>query len=796
MWFKRLLGLSFILIFVVLQSAAQVNISGSIVDAKTGESMPFVHVTALPANIASMSNVEGRFNLLKLDTTQLLLVFTSLGYRSDTLVYQSGMPTEALRIEMQSSAIQLKTFEVEGNSNQSMEMSKEVSRVSINPMQLQRLPNLGEVDIFRSLQLLPGVSGSNESSSGLYVRGGTPDQNLILLDGINIYHVDHFFGVFSAFNAMAIKDVQMYKGGFESRYGGRLSSVVDLTAKAGNKNKPAANFNANMLSANLVLESPLPKNFGSFLIAARRSYTDVLRSPTYRSIFGNLTEEDQAADPGFGIGGLNAVEPVFFFYDLNAKLSLTPSSKDVISINYFQSGDNLDNSSTQNFGGFNASLETTDKTTWGNQGASLKWSRQWSPKIFNRFIASYSQYQSDYELTDLFTFDTLQFQSKTVQFNEINDLSLRNDFEYQISEKHQLKSGFWLSNNDISYTNVLDDSIQVQDQQGRGNTYAFYLQDSWRIHKSLTATAGMRFTYFDLSQKNYPEPRLSLAWQLSEKLRFKGAWGIYYQFVNRVILENIFGGSRDFWLLAGQNGIPVQFSQHYIAGLAWENKNYLIDVEFYRKNMGGLVEYSLRFGEAFEQEQDFDDLFFKGQGQVNGMDLLIQKKFGKLNGWLAYTLSQVEYNFPGIQINPFPALHDQRHEFKSVLMYSWKSFDFSSTFVYGTGRPYTAPVGLYELELLNGYRQKYIHVGDKNSSRLPDYHRLDLGISYRFNLGKIENRVGISVFNVYNRRNIKYRRFQIQNFDPESLRPIEARLLQTDIQLLGIVPNFFVNIKF
>lgn len=758
--------------------------------------MPFVHVTALPANIASMSNVEGRFNLLKLDTTQLLLVFTSLGYRSDTLVYQSGMPTEALRIEMQSSAIQLKTFEVEGNSNQSMEMSKEVSRVSINPMQLQRLPNLGEVDIFRSLQLLPGVSGSNESSSGLYVRGGTPDQNLILLDGINIYHVDHFFGVFSAFNAMAIKDVQMYKGGFESRYGGRLSSVVDLTAKAGNKNKPAANFNANMLSANLVLESPLPKNFGSFLIAARRSYTDVLRSPTYRSIFGNLTEEDQAADPGFGIGGLNAVEPVFFFYDLNAKLSLTPSSKDVISINYFQSGDNLDNSSTQNFGGFNASLETTDKTTWGNQGASLKWSRQWSPKIFNRFIASYSQYQSDYELTDLFTFDTLQFQSKTVQFNEINDLSLRNDFEYQISEKHQLKSGFWLSNNDISYTNVLDDSIQVQDQQGRGNTYAFYLQDSWRIHKSLTATAGMRFTYFDLSQKNYPEPRLSLAWQLSEKLRFKGAWGIYYQFVNRVILENIFGGSRDFWLLAGQNGIPVQFSQHYIAGLAWENKNYLIDVEFYRKNMGGLVEYSLRFGEAFEQEQDFDDLFFKGQGQVNGMDLLIQKKFGKLNGWLAYTLSQVEYNFPGIQINPFPALHDQRHEFKSVLMYSWKSFDFSSTFVYGTGRPYTAPVGLYELELLNGYRQKYIHVGDKNSSRLPDYHRLDLGISYRFNLGKIENRVGISVFNVYNRRNIKYRRFQIQNFDPESLRPIEARLLQTDIQLLGIVPNFFVNIKF
>lgn len=795
--FKILKGALVALFFVFSTSLfAQIDISGKTVDARNGEDLPFVNVLVIPLNYGTSTNLSGRFYLPQLKEDSLQVVFSYVGYKQDTFIYQKGINTSNLLIKMERNAVSLESVEIVGSSNQVMEI-KSISQISLNPKAVSSVPNLGEADIFRTLQLMPGVSGASESSSGLFVRGGTPDQNLILLDGINIYHVDHFFGVFSAFNSEAIKDVQLYKGGFEARYGGRVSSVVDMTSKAGNKNKPALNFNANMLSANLVVESPLPKNFGSILVAARRSYTDVLKSPTYNSIFDNITEADQADDPGFGIGGANTVEPDFFFYDMNAKLSLTPTKKDVISINYFQSGDNLDNSSIQDLGfGGDASLETTDLTNWGNRGASLKWLRQWNPKVFNRFVASYSRYQSDYELQNLFKFDTLEFNFRTVQFNEIEDFSLRNDLEIKLGKKHEVKTGFWITNNSIKYTNVIDDTVQVQDQNDQGNTYAAYIQDDWILNDKMKLNAGLRYSYFDVTERFYAEPRLSFSAFLSKRIKFKAAWGIYHQFVNRVILENIFGGSRDFWLLSSQDRIPVQFSQHYIAGLSWENKNYLIDVEFYRKNMGGLVEYSLRFGEEFDQEQDFDDLFFNGVGQVNGVDLLLQKKFGKFNGWISYSLSKVEYSFPDIQLNPYPALHDQRHEAKLVAMYKWKRFDFSTVFVYGTGRPYTAPVGLYELELVNGYEQKYIHVGDKNSSRLPDYHRMDIAASYTFNIWKIKNKVGISVFNLYNRRNIRYRRFQIQNFDPETLQPIDAKLIQSDIQLLGIVPNFFINISF
>jgi len=783
-------------------SAQEVTISGKITDSETSESLPYVHVVALPGMQSATSNIEGYFTLLAVPKKGSRLIFNYLGYRRDTIWLDGSKNLKEFNVELVNEAVELDVFEYSEESNQSIESSEEISKISINPAQLQNLPNLGEVDIFRSLQLLPGISGANESSSGLYVRGGTPDQNLILLDGMNIYHVDHFFGIFSAFNANAIKDVQVYKGGFEAKYGGRVSSVVDMTAKSGNLKKPAINVTANMLSANVVAETPLPFVNGSFLLAARRSYTDILRSPTYQSIFNNVTEADQEDEPlGFGIGGSGSVEPDFFFYDLNAKLNLNLGKKDVVSLNFFNSRDNLDNSSVQDFGAglgldTDSKLETTDVTKWGNTGTSFKWSRQWSPKIFNRVLASYSQYDSDYELIDKFTFDTLSFQFSTQQRNKIQDITLRDDLEWKLSEQHKLSLGLWFTRNEIDYLNFIDDSVEVQNQNEIGSYISAYAQDEWSPTKWLKLNVGMRFTQYDVVKENYFEPRLSVLVKPTKNFRLKAAWGRYNQFINRIILENIFGGSRDFWLLADGESIPVQSSEHIIVGAGVETKDFLIDVEAYQKTNTGLVEYSLRFGDPYDTTQNFNDLFFEGTGIVRGIEFLLQKKFGALTGWLAYTLSKVEYTFPGLQETPFPALHDQRNEVKLIGMYKWKRFAFSGTYVYATGKPYTAPVGIYEITLLNGYQQKYIHVGDKNSSRLPAYHRLDIGANYSFNIGKTENKVGISVFNVYNRKNIKYRRFQIQNFDPQTFLPTESKLLQTDVNLLGIVPNFFINIRF
>ena len=792
--------ISLVFSLFLLNSFGQYTLQGKILDTETGEALPFVNVVLKSTRVGSSTNVDGYFSLLNIPTDTSTILISYIGYG---VVEKKLTPKDfvsLLSIEIKRESIELKTFEVSDKSKQTIELPKEVSRVSLNPQQIQTLPNLGEVDIFRGLQLLPGVSGTSESSSGLYVRGGTPDQNLVLLDGINIYHVDHFFGIFSPFNAYAIKDVQFYKGGFPAEFGGRLSSVVDLTAKTGNTKKPSFALNGNMLSVNGVIESPLPKKLGSILIAGRRSFTDFLESPTYQSLFDNVTEQDQE-ELGFGIGGFNTVNPDFFFYDLNAKVTLTPTDVDVISFNYFSSRDNLDNSSDQNLGTF-GKLETIDKTNWGNDGYSLKWSRQWNPKFYSKAIVSYSKYLSDYELgnnfysTDSLGNDSLLFSFKTVQDNTVEDAAFRYDAEYQYSSKQTLKFGTWYTYNQIRYLNILDDSITLQDRFNVGNTYAFYAQNKSNWGK-LTTEVGVRGTYFTPTNKIYGEPRFSFNYQAFPKIRIKGAWGVYRQFINRVILENVFGGSRDFWLLSNGNTLPVSFSQHYILGGAYENKTWLFDVEAYRKNMGGLLEYSLRFGGFDESNENFDNLFFRGPGVVNGIDFLLQKKVGALTGWLGYTLSRVDYTFPDInQGRSFPALHDQRHEAKVVASYTLGDFIFAANFIYATGKPFTAPVGQYNIKLIDGKERQYIHFGDKNSQRLPDYHRADVSITYNFDTKWVGGNFGISFFNIYNRRNIKYKRFFLREFDPKTFQPIPPEVVETDITLLGFVPNFFLSLRF
>ena len=260
---------------------------------------------------------------------------------------------------------------------------------------------MGEVDIFRSLQLLPGVSGTNESSAGLFVRGGTPDQNLVLLDGMTVYKVDHFFGFFSAFNANAVKDVQLFKGGFPAKYGGRTSSVVDLTGKTGSFEKIKGSAGINFLSANAMVEIPFAKKF-SLLLAGRRSYTDVIQSGLYKNITGNFLDNNQQ------IGNLsfNELEPSFYFYDWNGKLSFRPSDKDMISLSVYNGKDFLDQSRTLlrviDFGSSipvrHVNIDIAEKTDWGNKAGSLKWSRQWNSKWYSNLLVAGSKYFSNYDI--------------------------------------------------------------------------------------------------------------------------------------------------------------------------------------------------------------------------------------------------------------------------------------------------------------------------------------------------------------------------------------------------------------
>ena len=779
-----------------------INLSGVVRDKKSGETLPFASVLVEGTSNGTTTNVDGYFTLFGVpnDTTHLRVTY--LGYQPLLFRLKPDMPLDKIEIGLQDFSLQLEEVIVKATKeDQMLSASSGISRIGITPAALNKLPSYGEKDIFRSLQLLPGVSGSNESSSGLYVRGGTPDQNLVLFDGFTVYHVDHLFGFFSAFNANAIKDVQLYKGGFDAKYGGRLSSVVDMTGKDGNTEEFNMGLGLSMLSYNGFIEAPFADGKGSFLLAARRSF----QSKFYSNIFDAYTNSNEAnnetpAGPGGGRFGQQEIQPNTYFYDLNGKITFRPSKKDVISLSFYNGQDNLDNSRNVDnnafrgrFGGnlnFDFQRENTDLTEWGNWGTSAKWSRRWNDRFYTNANVSYSNYFSERDQNNSTTITradtTVVRNNGTYEYNDLRDVSFKLDNEWKLSQANQLDFGIQTTWNKIDYEFTQNDTTQVLDRLDKGMISTFYIQDRHTFGEKLILKGGVRSSLYSVTGNFYFEPRASLTYLLSDRFRFKAAWGKYYQFATRIVREDIQQGSRDFWLLADDARVPVSSALHHIAGLSYETNNWLIDVEAYYKTLEGLSEYSTRLtpvGFGPGRQLSYEEFFYTGSGIAKGIELLLQRKVGKFSGWAGYTLGEVKYDFEAFGDEPFFANQDVTHEFKLVGNYKLGKVTLGATFVYATGRPYTAPTGFYQIELLDGSISDFFEVSDKNELRFDDYHRFDLSATYDFNLGGSKGSMGLSLFNIYGRRNTWYKEYEV----------IEGELLETEVSLLGFTPSIFLS---
>ena len=774
------------------------TISGIVKDKESGETLPFANVFVKDTNIGTTTNADGFFTLFDIPSETSTIQVQYLGYKVETLVLTPEMVKGKITILLIPDNNQLDEVVVSNDSGQQIiKMNKSVSQISLSPKKLASIPNLGEKDIFRAIQLLPGVSGTNESSSGLYVRGGTPDQNLVLLDGFTVYHVDHFYGFFSAFNSGAVKDIQLFKGGFPAEYGGRISSVMDLTGKTGNSNKLSLSAGLSLVSANATVEIPIGEK-ANLLIAGRRSYTDILKSGLYNSIFDLYNDSNQTNGnnlPNFNGFQQNQTQPSFYFYDLNTKFSYKPSDKDIISVSVYNGEDNLD-SSRENQNTFGSGTEERtinsdieDLLNWGNWGSSVRWARQWSDKLYTNVVGAYSNYFSQRKrINDIsiqLADSTNTNKSGLVEDNNLKDFTLRIHNEYKINSKHSLEFGGQLTMNEVDYNYSLNDSITVIDQKDKGLLKTAYLQDKWSPTERLNIVGGVRATHFDVTDEIYYEPRLSVSYKVNDKVKFKGAWGKYYQFVNRIVREDVTQGSRDFWLLANKENSPISFSQHFILGTSYEVDDWLFDVEFFEKEMTGLTEFSLRFQSALGTDPN-DQLFFEGTGISRGVDFLIQKKVGKYTGWLGYTLSEVVHTFPDLNNNPFYSLNDQRHEFKIVNVLKAGRWDLGATWVYGSGKPYTAPNGIYTITLLDGTETEYVSIGEKNGLRIDPYHRLDLSATYNFNISSGKGEMGLSVFNLYNKTNTWYNEFEV----------VDNQVTETNVNYIGFTPSLFLNVSF
>jgi ferric enterobactin receptor len=806
------------------------SLSGIIKDKNTGERLPYATISLKNKNsVHTLSNVDGYFTLPNIPSDTITLLVSYVGYTNTSILLKPDIDIKNFLIELETDAQNLNEVQVTAEKTEVVKANEIVGMIKMTPRNIAKLPNIGERDPFRAFQLMPGVSASNESSAGLFVRGGTPDQTLVLYDGFTVYNVDHLFGFFSAFNYNAIKDIQLFKGGFDARFGGRISAVAEITGKQGDSKKFNAGADLSLLSTNAFVEAPIGKK-ASFLLAGRRSY----KGPLYNKIFKKFTDDatttntQQPQGPGGGRGGfgggtnsLQATQTAAsFFYDLNAKLTYHPTQKDIIAISGFNGTDNMDNSSETSFSGFgggfgggggNAGIDlsssTNDLAKWGNTGASLKWSRHWSDKFYSNALVSYSNYYSERDNSRNISItrnDTTRNQRLgRLENNDLSDISAKIDFEYRIKSNQQIEFGAQVTQNTISFLYTQNDTTKILDRKNTGVIANVYLQDRMSLFEGkLQLIPGIRLTNFDLTKKNYIEPRFSFNYSLTPKVKFKGAAGTYYQFVKQINREDISLGNRNFWIMADGESLPVTKSNHIIIGGSYETPNYLFDVEFYQKKNYGITEYTLRFVPQFNMGGGMggpggpgagagggglavDETFFNGIETIQGVDILVQRKFGNFNGWLGYTLAQAVRNISAFSDKSYYSDQDVRHQFKAVGLYKVKNWDLAATFIYSTGRPYTSVLGAYQLTLLDGTTKDFTNPSDKNANRLNPYNRLDLSATYNF--PKLS--IGVSVFNAYNRTNVWYKRFEV-------IREGDISALQvTDVNYLGVTPNITVSYK-
>lgn len=772
-----------------------VTVSGKITDFNSGEPLPNVNIYIQGSQAGGISNVDGYFTLHDVPSDTAILEFSNIGYVVNKVFLSPKKQLDSLQVQMVTLKTSLDEVVVVSKRAQSFKLNQKVSMIKMTPALIENLPSVGEKDVFRSFQLMPGISAANENSSGLYVRGGTPDQSLVLYDGFTVYNVEHMFGFFSAFNSNAIKDISLYKGGFESKYGGRLSSVVDINGKEGNTKALNGGVDLSMMGINMYADGPLGKNmFG--IINFRRSFKTALYNKLFDKYSGQSSTQNTNGNFRGGRTG-NGQNTQSYFYDVNGRFTWKPTSKDVLSFSIYNGKDNLDNSISPQVnsffgGGRGFGIDITDVTDWGNTGGSLKWSKRWNQKFFTNTLVSYSNYFSNRDRSSNMTrTDTagneVTNKMGTFEDNNLLDYSAKTDMEYKLSKTHTLEFGSWFTYNDIKYSYAQNDTSKLIDRHTTGQTLGIYIQDRLSLlNDKLEVTPGLRINYFSPTAGVYYEPRLNASYDISNRVKLKGSVGKYYQFAKRVVREDILQGSRDFWALADGNKLPVSSAVQLIAGASWENEDWLFDVEAYNKNLSGLSEYSLRY-QIRPGNLSYSENFFEGTSYARGIDWLVQKKFGKYNGWIAYTLGEAVNNYPVYGTADFYASNDVRHEFKTVHTYKWRGFDFGLTFIYASGKPYTAPSGGYTITLLDGTTKDVINVGSKNSSRLPAYHRLDLSATYHFGrVGKGNGSIGISAFNVYNRSNVWYKNYEI----------VDGAVIETNVNYLSFTPNLTFTYKF
>jgi len=783
-----MIKLFYLILFITMSFAAMAQqkftMSGSITDAATNEAL-------IGANTVEVSSFKGTgtnnygFYSLTLPAGKIKVAFSFVGYETQ---YREFDLTKDQNIDVSLTAKnELEEIKVVATKANEWLSTTQMSRFDMPIEKIKSLPAfLGESDVIKTLQLLPGVKSGSEGSAGLYVRGGAPDQNLILLDGVPVYNANHLFGFFSVFNPDALKSVSFYKGGFPARFGGRLSSVVDVRMNEGNEKEYHGNISVGLISSKLHFEGPIVKERTSFSFSARRTYIDQLTKPIMKK-----------ANNGDYMG--------YYFYDMNAKINHRFSDRSRLYLSTYLGKDDLTSNTTSDV--ITQDGRTIDKTkallNWGNITSALRWNYVFNNKLFSNTTLTYSRYnikvssERRIDLPDLnrFSMDKSEFSSG------IYDWGYKMDFDYFASPDHTVKFGVnYIYHNfrpgvkTIQSDNTDDNSIDKTfgDKSIYAHDFSVYGEDDITIGPRLKANVGLRTSFFNVQNTSYYslEPRLSVNYLAGDDFSFKASYSRMKQYI-QLLTSSSFSLPTDLWVPVTKKIKPMTAEQMAIGAVYRIANGMDLTVEGYSKKMNNLIEYK-DGASFFGASEDWENKVESGKGWAYGCEVMINKEIGKTTGWIAYTLSWADRQFENISFGKkFPAKYDSRHDINIVISHKFNDrIDIGTTWVYRTGNAGTLFTNQINTEIPSynsGFPMDIKYFEGRNNYRMPAYHRLDFGINFHKQKRAGVRTWNISVYNLYSRQNPFY-------LSPDTNRQGIYVLKQTS--LFSIIPSVTYSFKF
>ncbi|SHJ77180.1 TonB-dependent Receptor Plug Domain [Hymenobacter daecheongensis DSM 21074] len=765
----------FILLPGLVSAQARYTLSGFIRSGADRGVLPGASLAVPALGTGVTADSTGQYSL-SLPAGRYQLVVSFIGYQTQTRELNLNR-NQRLSFSLPESNNELGEVTVVGTGT--LEQKLQTPQMSVERLttkEAKLLPALfGEVDLLKTLQLKPGVQNGGEGTSGLFVRGGSADQNLFLLDEAVVYNPSHLFGLFSVFNPDAVQSVDLYKGGFPAQFGGRLSSVVDVKLREGDPQKYTVSGGLGLISSRLTLEGPIVKEKGSFIISGRRTYFDV-----FTRQINKLNKDAEDYNP----------IPDYYFYDFNAKANYKLGSKDQLFLTGYYGRDIFGFNSTN---GFNFDF------TWGNTVGALRWNHVFSPRLFLNTTVSTTRYQ--YGITN--KLDQFSFGLSS----DIRDYALRSDLEYALNDRHTLKAGATATAHRFGVGRLqagsADGTLNIgSDVTYHGQEASLYASDNFRASDKLQLEYGLRLTGFRSGSDVFGgiEPRASARYSLTPATSLKASYAQMYQYVHLVTNS---GASlpTDVWYPSRQNVKP-QRSQQVATGVSFllGDGKYLLTNEVYYKWARNQVDF--RDGAQLFANSDLDAEFLFGKGWAYGDEIYLEKKQGRTTGWVGYTLAWTRRNFQpqrgttGINNGrDFFPTYDRRNNLTVVVLHQLTPrINLTGSFVYTSGAPTTLPSGRFAFQDLFGGDVAAVPIyPDRNTYRMAPYHRLDLGLVYKLKPRRGESDLTFSVYNAYNRRNPYFVYFdQVKDKQTNLVTSYRAR----QVSLFPVIPSVTYNFKF